>query len=353
MKIIVAPDSFKGCLSARDAASVLAATLRECLPDANVVECPLADGGEGTLDVLVRALNGTCFEAVVSDPLGRPVRASYGICGDLAIIEVAQACGLHLLAPTERNPLLASSRGVGELLCAAASHGCRRMVIGLGGSATCDGGAGMLAGLSEGCALSGRELQDSLSGISISVLCDVDNPFLGPSGAARVFGPQKGASPADVEILEKRMASMAQRMLAQTGLDVSNLPGAGAAGGLGGALAACFGGKLVRGIDTILDLIGFDKLSDGADWVITGEGKSDRQTLSGKAPYGVLQRAGTIPVALLSGRIEHPETLRTAGFTYLDAITPIDLPDSEATRPDTARAYLTLAARRFANTIAT
>ena len=323
---------------------MLAASLREYLPDSTIVECPLADGGEGTLDVLVHALNGTCFETVVSDPLGRPVKAYYGICGDLAIVEVAQACGLHLLAPAERNPLLASSRGVGELLIAAASHGCRRMVIGLGGSATCDGGTGML---------SVQGLQDRLSGISIDVLCDVDTPFVGPAGAAQVFGPQKGASPADVEILEERMVLTARRIQAQTGMDVSDLPGAGAAGGLGGALAACCGGKLVRGIDTILKLIGFDTLSDGADWILTGEGKSDRQTLAGKAPYGVLQRAGTIPVALFSGRIEHPETLRSAGFSYLDAITPTDLPDAEAIHPDIARTYLTLAARRFANTIAT
>ncbi|MBO7640726.1 MAG: glycerate kinase, partial [Bacteroidales bacterium] len=163
----------------------------------------------------------------------------------------------------------------------------------------------------------------------------------------------KGASPADVEINEERMVLTARRILAQTGIDVSDLPGAGAAGGVGGALAACCGGKLVRGIDTILKLIGFDTLSDGADWILTGEGKSDRQTLAGKAPYGVLQRAGTIPVALLSGRIEHPETLRSAGFSYLDAITPTDLPDAEAIHPDIARTYLTLAARRFANTIAT
>lgn len=321
---------------------MLAASLRECLPDASVVECPLADGGEGTLDVLAGALGGRLHDAVVTDPLGRPVKAYYGICGDLAIVEVAQACGLHLLAPAERNPLLASSRGVGELLLAAASHGCRRMVIGLGGSATCDGGAGML---------SIQGMQDHFSGISIDVLCDVDTPFVGPAGAARVFGPQKGASAADVEILEERMILTARQIQAQTGIDISDIPGAGAAGGLGGALAACFGAQLVKGVDTILDLIGFDTLLDGADWIITGEGKSDRQTLAGKAPYGVLQRAGTIPVALLSGRIEHPEALRSAGFTYLDAITPADLPDPEATRPAIARTYLTLAARRLANTL--
>ena len=319
---------------------MLAASLRECLPDASVVECPLADGGEGTLDVLAGALGGRLHDAVVTDPLGRPVKAYYGICGDLAIVEVAQACGLHLLAPAERNPLLASSRGVGELLLAAASHGCRRMVIGLGGSATCDGGAGML---------SIQGMQDHFSGISIDVLCDVDTPFVGLAGAARVFGPQKGASAADVEILEERMILTARQIQAQTGIDISDIPGAGAAGGLGGALAACFGAQLVKGVDTILDLIGFDTLLDGADWIITGEGKSDRQTLAGKAPYGVLQRAGTIPVALLSGRIEHPETLRSAGFTYLDAITPADLPDTEATRPAIARTYLTLAALRLAN----
>ena len=329
--IIVAPDSYKDCLPSAEVTVAIVSALEERVPGEQIISLPLADGGEGTAEVLTAAMGGRFEEAVVSDPLGRPVTARYGIAGDTAVIEAAQACGLQRLSPAERKPLRTSSRGLGELLLAARSQSCRRFLIGLGGSATCDGGAGLLA-------VPG--LREALEGISITVLCDVDNPFTGPTGAARVFAPQKGASPGEVEMLEARMVQQAARILDETGVDVNALPGSGAAGGLGGALAAYFGARLQRGIDAVLDTAGFDRLVAGARLVITGEGKSDRQTLSGKAPFGVLRRSGTVPVILLSGRIEDADALREAGFSALVEVSPRDLPLTTLLRPDVARQHL-------------
>lgn len=268
---------------------------------------------------------------MVCGPIGKPVDALYGIAGDTAVIEVAQACGLQLLEASERNPLNTTSRGVGELLLAAREQGCRNFIIGLGGTSTCDGGEGML---------SVPGLCEAMAGASVELLCDVDNPFLGPRGAARVFAPQKGASPSDVELLESRMADMAVRILRETGVDVSAVPGAGAAGGLGGALMAYFGATLQDGIGTILDIIGFDKAVTRADLVITGEGKSDAQTLSGKAPYGVLRRSGSVPVVLLSGRIEGRDALLAAGFSRVLEASPRNLPLDTLLDPSVARSNL-------------
>lgn len=292
---------------------------------------PLADGGEGTVDVLTGALGGLILSAKVCGPMGTPVDASYGIAGDTAVIEVAQACGLQLLRADERNPLAATSRGVGEILMAAREHGCRHFLIGLGGTATCDGGAGMLE-------VPG--LREAMAGASVELLCDVNNPFVGPSGAARVFAPQKGASPSDVEELEHRMEAIAVRVLQETGVDISAVPSAGAAGGLGGALMAYFGARLQGGIDTVLTILGFDKAVSGADLVITGEGKSDLQTLSGKAPYGVLKRSGSVPVVLLSGRIESRDALLAAGFHTVLEASPRNQPLSTLLDPSVARSNL-------------
>lgn len=347
MRIVVAPDSFKECLPAGEVAAVIADTLRDALPGADVVECPLSDGGEGLLDVLAAAFGGVRMYARVSDPLGRPVQAAYLLSGRTAIVEVAQACGLQLLSRDERNPLLASSRGVGELLMAAWDAGARRFVVGLGGSATCDGGAGML---------SIPLIRETLREASFEVLYDVDVPFCGPRGAARVFAPQKGASPADVEILEARMQEQARRLAAMGGhwasagsdVGAGSLPGAGAAGGLGGAFAAAFGASLVRGIDRVLSLSGFDQAILGADIVITGEGRSDHQTLSGKVPYGVLRHCrGRVPVLLLSGRIQDAPALRQAGFAFLEEVSPADLPLDKALDPRVARHNLTLATKQI------
>jgi glycerate 2-kinase len=376
MKALVAPDSFKECLSAADVAETVGAALREARPDWDVVLCPLADGGEGTVDVVAASPGWEIRRAEVSDPLGRKVSAGYGVKDGTAVIEVASACGMCHISLSERNPLKASSFGVGELLMAARRDGCGRFLVGLGGTATCDGGEGMMRvpGLSS-----------AMAGCRVELLCDVDNPFVGPRGAARVFAPQKGASPEDVEVLERRLNGIAAGILEATGIDVRSMPGAGAAGGLGGAFMAWFGAEAVSGIDRIMDLVGFDDLAAGADFVITGEGRSDIQTLSGKVPAGVLRRvrrlsaasvaecqgfaigaqalsgvparscgkdvrmkisAGEdVPVLLLSGRIEDREALLADGFRAMAEATPRSMPLSEALLPAVARRNLRSALR--------
>ena len=307
----------------------MATTVRDRWPEAEVTLLPLADGGEGTLDVF--SFGAATRTAQVSDPLGRPILAQFAVQGETAVIESAQAVGLNLLSPDERNPLKASSRGLGELLLAAWHDGCRHFIIGLGGTATCDGGKGMLA--VPGIA--------ALKGAQFELLSDVDAPFIGPKGAARVFAPQKGASPQGVEVLEQLMLAQAEKLLEETGVDVSHLPGAGAAGGLGGAFIAYFGARLYPGIDRVLELLHFDEQLKDATMVITGEGKSDAQTLMGKVPYGVLRRvreAGyMIPVALVSGRIEDRPALERAGFGPIVEVSPRNLPLQKAMEPETCR----------------
>lgn len=327
MKIIVAPDSYKGCLTAREVAGVIGQSLRESFPDATVVTIPLADGGEGTVEILSEALGGTIHTATVTDPLGRKVQAKYAIKGDTAIIEVAEACGMKLLCPDELNPLKASTRGVGELLIAARKEGANHFIIGLGGTATCDGGEGMM---------SVTGIREALKEARIELLSDVDNPFIGQNGAARVFAPQKGAIGADIELLEQRLTAIAQRILRETGRDITDLPGAGAAGGLGGALVGWFGATISSGIDHILDLVRFDEIIQDADLIITGEGKSDLQTLHGKVPLGILRRANGIPVTLVSGRIDAPTELLAAGFSRLIEVTPHEMPLPLALQPASA-----------------
>lgn len=325
MKVVIAPDSFKECMPSSQVAAVLASAVRTRWPQADVVQIPLADGGEGTLDVLATALGASVREADVHDPLGRPISARYAVKGDTAIIEVAQVVGLSLLSPGEQNPLNASSAGLGELLLAAYADGCRHFIVGLGGTATCDGGAGLMS------VPDIRQLQDA----RFELLCDVDAPFTGPNGAARVFAPQKGAGPEEVEILEKRMRKQAALILAQTGMDVTDMPGAGAAGGLGGMFMAYFKAQMRPGIQRILDLVHFRRAILDADFIITGEGKSDAQTLMGKVPMGVLQNAGGIPVALLSGRIEDRTALEQAGFTPIVEVSPRTLSLQDALNPAT------------------
>ena len=327
MKIVIAPDSYKECMSSQQVAAVLSAAVHERWPDAEVVEMPLADGGEGTLEILTQALHATEFTARVHDPLGRPISARYAIAGDTAIVESARVVGLLLVAPSERDILRASTIGLGEVLLDAFEKGCRHFIMTLGGTATCDGGAGMLS-------VPGIE---RLKGSRFELLCDVDAPFVGPTGAARVFAPQKGATSADVEILEERMRLQASHLLATTGVDVSSLPGAGAAGGLGGACMAFFKAKRHRGIGRVLDLVHFSETIRGASLILTGEGKSDAQTLMGKVPFGVLQKAKGTPVALLSGCIQNRTELLSAGFSQLVEVTPPSLPLALALQPNEAK----------------
>ena len=338
MKIIVAPDSFKECLDAGEVASAIAEGIFSVSPDAEVRLVPLSDGGEGMTEILAESLGGELVPAKVTGPMGETVEARFGRVGNTAILDVASACGLNLVPKERRNPLIATSRGVGELIAAAINSGCEELLIGLGGSATCDGGEGMM---------SVPGLRDIASGVKIKVLCDVDNPFIGIRGAARVFGPQKGADPQMVDDLENRMEIQVARILSQTGIDVSMMPGAGAAGGLGGALHAYLGAELVPGIETVLDILGFDKEIVDADLIITGEGASDLQTLSGKVPMGVLRRSKGIPVCILSGRVKDRESLLAAGFAAAVQVTPDGIPTSEAIKPVIAKANLRLAAVRL------
>ncbi len=328
-KIVIACDSYKGCLSSSEVARAAAEGVVEVYPDCEIVRLAVADGGEGTVDALVETLGGHLECAEVSDPLGRPVKAAYGIAGDLAIIESAAACGLTLLSKEERNPLIATTKGLGELILAAIDKGCRRFLIGLGGSATNDGGMGMI---------SADGFLERARGMKFTVACDVDTPYIGAHGASRVFGPQKGASEEDVEILEERLRGYALKILADTGIDVSDMAGAGAAGGLGGAFRAYLGAELKRGVDLVLDQIGFDSIIDGADLVITGEGCSDYQTLKGKTAAGVLERAKRkgVPVMLVSGAIRDRQMLRDGGFGIIAAASPEEMSLAEAMRPETA-----------------
>lgn len=339
-KIVIACDSYKGCLSSSEVSGAVAEGVSGVYPDCEVVRLAVADGGEGTVEALVDTLGGHLEWAEVSDPLGRPVRAAYGVAGDLAIIESAAACGLTLLTKEERNPLIATTKGLGELILAAVDKGCRRFLIGLGGSATNDGGMGMIG--VEGFLAKTR-------GLRFTVACDVDTPYIGRNGASRVFGPQKGASGQDVEVLEERLRGYALKILEDTGIDVSDMPGAGAAGGLGGAFRAYLGAELKRGVDLVLDQIGFDSVIVGADLVITGEGCSDYQTLKGKTAAGVLERAGRqhIPVALVSGAVRDEKMLKDSGFRIVEAVTPPTMSLEEAMRPETAKRLVAIATRNI------
>ena len=328
-KIVIACDSYKGCLSSSQVADAAAKGVTEVFPDCEITKLAVADGGEGTVEALVTTLGGHIEWTKVSDPLGRPVKAAYGIAGDLAIIESAAACGLTLLTKEERNPLITTTKGLGELILAAIDKGCRRFLIGLGGSATNDGGMGMVG-------VPG--FLEKTRGVEFTVACDVDTPYIGKNGASRVFGPQKGASAQDVEVLEERLRGYALKIMEDTGIDVSNMAGAGAAGGLGGAFRAYLGAELKRGVDLVLDQIDFDSAIVGADLVITGEGCSDYQTLKGKTAAGVLERAKRkgIPVMLVSGAIRDGQMLRDGGFGIIAAASPKEMSLAEAMRPETA-----------------
>ena len=326
MRIVCAPDSFKESMSARQAAEAMARGVLAALPSADCVAIPLADGGEGTAVTLVEALGGVLKPVLVHDALGRPVMGHFGFVSvdALAIVEVASACGLELLGLDERDALTSSTAGVGELVRAALDAGARRLLIGLGGSATNDAGSGMLTELgvrfldAQGAQLppGGAALLDlrsvdasgldpRLAGTEIQVMCDVRNPLVGPDGASNVFGPQKGASPADVILLDAALARWAD-VVERDRHSVREVPGAGAAGGLGAALLAFTHATLRPGIDAVLDAVGFDSLIAHADLVLTGEGSVDRQSRAGKAPFGVAARAEAIgvPVVILAGRVD-------------------------------------------------
>jgi glycerate kinase len=348
--VVIAPDKFKGSLTAPEAAAHVAAGLRRVHPDARLMPLPVADGGDGTVDAAVAA-GFDRVRAVVSGPTGERVTASYAVRGEVAVIELAEASGLRHLPGGRLEPLTASSTGTGELIGAAVRAGARRIVLGLGGSACTDGGAGMAAALgarllgpdgrelpSGGAAL--RELDaidaaglaDRLRDVTVVVASDVDSPLLGEDGAARVYGPQKGAGPDDVRVLEEGLARLDAVVRRDLGVEAADRPGAGAAGGTGFGAMAFLSARIEPGITYLLDLLGFTEHLEGARLVITGEGSLDRQTLRGKAPAGVARAAARkgVPVVAVSGRSGLTgEELRQAGFAGAYALTDLE--------PDPAR----------------
>jgi glycerate kinase len=340
MRIIVAIDSFKGCLSSAEANRAAAEGISLQMPEAEVVQIPVSDGGEGWLDAFRNAGGGQLVEVGVYDPLMRTVAAQYLIQNDTAVIETARASGLTLLAPEERNPMLASSYGTGQLVADAVRRGCRHIIVGLGGSATSDCGIGMLRAITDVFAKGGSwdEVQ-ALDKVSFTIASDVTNPLCGELGAAYVFAPQKGATPEMVVALDARARQFAEESAILFGYDCQNRPGAGAAGGLGYAFLQYMKAECRSGIDLLLDAVGFDSLLEGTDMVVTGEGSADRQTLMGKLPFGILQRAKQhhVPVMLIAGRINDSQLLIDAGFWRVECINPPGLPIEEAMRPEVAK----------------
>jgi glycerate 2-kinase len=349
-RVLVAPDKFKGSLAATEVAARVSAGLARAGFGGEVVPLPVADGGDGTVDAAVSA-GYRRVEMRVRGPVGRPVTAAFALLGDTAVVEAAQACGLSLLPPGQLAPLTATSRGAGELIQAATRMGAKRIVLAVGGVATTDGGAGLVqalggkligasgyplapggAALAQLAELDLSELRD-LTGVEFLLASDVNNPLLGPSGAAAVYGPQKGASPEDVKLLEAGLARWADIAEDARGATARDAPGAGAAGGIGFAAQLFLGAQMRPGIEVLLEMLAFSEQLDGARLVITGEGSLDAQSLHGKAPVGVARAAAAhdppVPVIAVAGVCAlSPAELRAAGFAACYALAGIE--------PDTA-----------------
>jgi glycerate kinase len=327
VKIVVAPDSFKGSLTALEVSDAIEKGIREVFPEAEIIKIPMADGGDGTVECLVNATGGEILREKVIGPLGNEILAHYGILGDkkTAVIEMAAASGLTLVPENKRNPLITTTYGTGQLIKAALNQGCRKMIIGIGGSATNDGGAGMVQALGvklldqEGkeVGFGGGELKkivkidiscmdNRLFDIKVLVASDVNNPLCGPQGASRIYGPQKGATPEIIEELDKSLSYFAELIKRDLNKDIKDMPGAGAAGGLGASLMAFLSAELRPGIEIMIEAVKLEQAIKDADLVITGEGKIDSQTIYGKAPIGVAKIAKkyNIPVVAVAAIIE-------------------------------------------------
>lgn len=324
MKIVIAPDSFKESLSAMQVAEAIEQGFSEIFPQAEYIKLPMADGGEGTVESMVAATGGERVHVNVTGPLGQPVNGFFGWMGDgeTAVIEMAAASGLHLVAPEQRNPLITTSFGTGELILAALNHGARKIILGIGGSATNDGGAGMMqalgahfhdidskelhvggAALAQLASVDLSQLDARLAQTDILVACDVDNPLCGAKGASAVFGPQKGATPERVKQLDAALQHYGEKIELATGKSVLNVAGAGAAGGMGAALFGLLNARLQPGIEIVTEALKLADAVQGADLVITGEGRIDSQTVHGKTPVGVARVAKRydIPVIAIAG----------------------------------------------------
>ncbi|RKD22833.1 glycerate kinase [Ammoniphilus oxalaticus] len=354
MKIIIAPDSFKGSASAPEVAVAIERGVKNALPQAETVLVPVADGGEGTMDSLVSATGGHFVEVTVKGPLQAPVQAAFGVLGDgvTCVIEMASASGLYLVSDAERDPLKATTYGTGELIKKALDDGYRRFILAIGGSATNDGGVGMLQALGlqvfdqQGAAVGyGGGVLDQIQQIDQSgwdpriakseflIASDVQNPLVGPDGASYVFGPQKGATPEMVKQLDHNLKHWADLVEREKGVRLHDLPGAGAAGGIGGAFQAFFPSEMKRGIDIVIEFTKLEEKMQGAHLVFTGEGQIDYQTASGKTPMGVAQAAQKqgIPVVVIAGSIgEGIDTLYQYGITSIHSLVnaPMSLEDA-------------------------
>ena len=341
MNILIAPDSFKDCLSAMEVAAALGRGIQKILPDASCSLLPLADGGEGTVEAVIDATGGKRREVLVLDPLMREVNSFYGITGDggTAVIEMAAASGIELLATEERDPWLTSTFGTGQLISDALDQGVKKILLGIGGSATNDGGSGMAQALGVvfrgkhgtmevrgGGALGEVEqihldgLDPRLAAVEIIVACDVDNPLTGPRGASVVYGPQKGADEAMVKKLDRNLLHFAELIRDQLGKEVNTLAGAGAAGGLGAGLVAFLDASLTLGFNMVAGLVGLEEKVREADLVLTGEGKMDAQTRFGKTPFGVAQLArkhGKFVIGVAGTLDEDAGELYEVGFDLL------------------------------------
>lgn len=352
MKVIIAIDSFKGCLTSKQANEAAAEGIRRVCPNAKIVEIPVSDGGEGYMEAFHAAIGGSLEEVVVRDPLMRPVTAKYLLHDEMAVIEIAQASGLTLLTKEERNPMVATSYGTGQLVADAVCKGARHIIIGLGGSATSDCGMGMLKALIDIFAKHGQwDDVEALKDVRFTIASDVENPLYGEKGAAHVFAPQKGATPEMVLRLDERAIKFAELSAKHFGYDRSQQAGAGAAGGLGYAFMQYLNAKSMSGIQLLLDTIRFKELVADADLIITGEGSADRQTLMGKLPMGILEQAGHTPVYLIAGRISAREELLNAGFARVDCINPPDITLEEAMRKEVARQNIIINTYKYEETL--
>lgn len=367
LTIVAAFDSFKGCMTAQEACHAVA----EALPDHKVIELPLSDGGEGLLDVFVNVIGGSLIKVSAHDALMRPCEAEYFLSSDgkVAFVEMARVCGLEIVPLKYRNPELTTTFGLGEIIADALSRGCREFVIGVGGSATNDAGTGMMQALGyffmgkgdkdifetmcgkllpEVESIDETNVAPQLGDSKFTIVCDVENPLYGSNGAAFVFAPQKGADMKMVERLDKALRCFSH------GAIEANEKGAGAAGGVGFAFRRFFNADLKRGIDVVLDLLQFDEVIKGASIILTGEGKSDRQTLMGKVASGVLNRAKVlnVDVALLSGSIAEPSLFSDCGFSFVRSINEgCDLPLEKQMETNVAMRNLSVAARKLISDI--
>lgn len=337
-KVIVAIDSFKGCLASGEANQAAAAGVRRKYPDAEIRQVTVSDGGEGFMEAFHAAVGGELVTLTVRDPLMRPVSARYLLKDQTAVVEIAEASGLTLLTREERNPLVATSYGTGQLVADAVKKGATHIIVGLGGSATSDAGKGMLKALIDTFNPNGAwDGIEALRDVRFTIASDVANPLCGENGAAHVFAPQKGATPEMVIQLDEQARRFAEISARHFGYDRSAMKGAGAAGGLGYAFLQYLNADCKPGIELLLQTIRFDELVAGADLVITGEGSADRQTLMGKLPMGILQHSGDAPVCLIAGRISDRDQLLQAGFTYVECINPPGIALEEAMKKEVAQ----------------